>query len=105
VRRLIKSLLVGLASEIHECGDGTEALAAYNCQRPDFVLMDIQMKVMDGITATRRIREADPTARIIIVSDYDQPDLQEAADKAGACGYVIKENLSDLIRMLKNCGR
>ena len=101
VRRLIKSMVAGLAVEITECSDGAEALAAYTCHRPDFVLMDIQTGLVDGITATARIRAADPAARIIMVTDYDQPDLREAAAKAGACAYVVKENLLELVPLLQ----
>lgn len=100
VRRLIRSMVAGLAGKIHDCSDGADALAAYTRHRPDFVLMDIQMRVMDGITATQRIKAADPAARIIIVTDYDQDDLREAAQQAGACGYVAKENLPELVRLL-----
>ena len=101
MRRLLKSLLGDLVSAVWECSDGAEVLAAYNHHRPDFVLMDIQMKLMDGITATRRIKAADPAARIIIVTDYDQADLREAARQAGACAFVAKENLLELVRFLQ----
>jgi two-component system response regulator DegU len=101
MRRLIREIVSGLADEIHECSDGSEALATYNSHRPDFVLMDIQMGLLDGITATRQIKAADPAARIIIVTDYDQPDLREAARQAGACAYVVKENLLELVRHLQ----
>ncbi|HEV2381080.1 MAG TPA: response regulator [Terriglobia bacterium] len=101
VRRLIKSMVAGLACEVQECGDGAEALPVYNVHRPDFVLMDIQMGRTDGITTTRRIKEADPPARIIIVTDDDQADLREAARRAGACAYVVKENLLELVRLLQ----
>jgi CheY-like chemotaxis protein len=85
VRHLIKSVVAGLAGKIYECSDGADALAAYNCHHPDFVLMDIKMGTTDGITATRWIKAADPAARIIIVTDYDQLDLREAVREAGAC--------------------
>jgi DNA-binding NarL/FixJ family response regulator len=62
--------------------------------------MDIQMAVMDGLTATRRIRAVDPAARVIMVTDHDQSDLREAARQAGACGYVVKDNLPELIGLL-----
>jgi CheY-like chemotaxis protein len=101
VRRVIRSLVSSVAGEICECADAAEALALYNLQRPDFVLMDIQMEGMDGITSTRQIKATDPTARVIIVTDYDQPDLREAAAQAGACGYVLKENLLELVRRLE----
>jgi CheY-like chemotaxis protein len=93
VRGLIRRALAGLGAEFVECGDGAEAVAAYAAEGPDFVLMDIEMPAMDGITATRRIIAADPSARIIILTNHDQPSLREAARVAGACGYVLKENL------------
>jgi two-component system NarL family response regulator len=73
--------------------DGTEAVAAYKAQRSDFVLMDIEMPVLDGITATQQIIAADPSARVIILTNHDQPSLREAAKAAGACRYALKENL------------
>ena len=101
VRRVIRSLVAKVAGEIRECADGAEARALYNLQWPDFVLMDIQMSTLDGIAATQQIRAADPAARVIMVTDYDQPDLREAARQAGACAYVLKENLPELVGLLE----
>jgi len=100
VRRLIRSILQRLADEIYECGDGADALSAYIAQRPDVVLMDIRMREVDGIQATTQIRAVDPAARILIVTDYDDKDLRHASMRAGACGYVLKDNLLDLVRLL-----
>ena len=102
IRRLIRSIVENLAEEVHECEDGAEAFAAYIAHRPDFVLMDIAMKVVDGITATRLIKAADASAMIIIVTNYDDADLREAASIAGAWGYVLKENLLELRRLLES---
>jgi two-component system response regulator DesR len=101
VRGVIRSLVARVAGEICECADGAKVLALYKLEQPDFVLMDIQMEGMDGITATRQIKATDPTARVIIVTNYDQPELQEAAGQAGAWGYVLKENLLELVRLLE----
>jgi DNA-binding NarL/FixJ family response regulator len=101
VRKVIRNLVARVASEICECADGAEVLALFRREQPDFVLMDIQMKGVDGITATRQLKAVDPTARVIIVTDYDQPDLREAAYQAGAFRYVSKENLLELVRLLK----
>jgi two-component system response regulator DegU len=102
MRRMLKSLLADLASVIHECADGAEALAVYAARRPDWVLMDIAMKDLDGISATRQIKAAYPDARIIIVTGYDEADLRQAAREAGACGYVLKENLLELRQRLQS---
>lgn len=99
VRRMIRGIVAGVGMEIDECADGAQALAAYVAHHPDWVLMDIAMKDVDGIAATREIRAQDPAAKIIIVTSYDGADLREAAREAGARGYVLKENLLD-VRLL-----
>lgn len=100
IRRMIKSLVKGMITDVYECSDGSEALDAYTRHHPDWVLMDIEMKQMDGITATRQIMAAFPEARIVIVSNHDSEDLRQAASDAGACGYVVKENLIEVRRIL-----
>ena len=100
MRRMLKSMVADLASDVRECSDGSEALAAYTAHHPDWVLMDIAMKDVDGISATRQIKAVYPEARIIIVTSYDEVELREAARVAGACGYVLKENLSALHELI-----
>src|SRR5262249_8267864 len=100
MRRVIRRLISGLAAEIVECTDGDEALAVYARTHPDWVLMDIEMAGLDGITATRLITEAFPDGRIIIVTNHNDEPLRVAAREAGACGFVLKENLLDLQRLL-----
>ena len=101
VRRMIKSIVGNLVEEVYECTDGSEALAAYSTHHPSYVLMDIAMGQMDGIAATRQIIKADPLAKVIIVTNYDEADLREAAQLAGASGYVLKENLFDVRQFLQ----
>ena len=101
VRRVIRSIVAALAEDIFECEDGLQALAAYHAHRPDFVLMDVAMNGLDGIAATRQIRATDPDAKVIIVTNYDEADLREAARAAGACDYVLKEDLLTLRQLLR----
>jgi two-component system response regulator DegU len=101
-RHLIKMVVADLADEVNECADGDEALAAYGARRPDWVLMDLQMARMGGLEATRRLIAADRTARVLIVTDYDDEHWRAAASEAGACGYVLKENLLDIRRMVES---
>ncbi len=96
IRRLLRRTLGDTASAIWECDDGSGALAAYEEHRPDIVLMDMRMHLVDGLTATRQIRGYDPSARIIVVTDYEDEDLKMAALDAGAREYVLKHAISDL---------
>ena len=58
--------------------------------------MDLMMPGVDGLTATSQIVSSFPVAKIIIVTSHDSDALREKASNAGAIGYVLKENLSDL---------
>jgi len=100
MRRLLRVLLKEEAEQIHECADGAEAYAAYESHFPDWVLMDIRMQKVDGITATRQITSVWPTARVMMVTDYDDAKLREEARLAGATEYVTKENLFEIKRVL-----
>lgn len=100
VRRTIRSLLRKVAGEFHECSDGDEAVDAYARFRPDWVVMDVEMERIDGITATRWIVAGFPDAKIAIVTNYDEPALRTAAREAGARAYVLKENLLALSRIV-----
>ena len=100
MRDLIKSFVREFADEIYECADGSEVFAAYREHHPDWVLMDIEMEQMDGITASRQLVQSYPAARIVIVTKYDDEEMRREARKAGARGYVLKENLSALLDIL-----
>jgi CheY-like chemotaxis protein len=102
IRRLLRRAMLDTASDVWECSDGAEALAVYTDHRPDVVLMDIRMPRMDGLTATRQIRQFHPAARVVVVTDYDDEDLRKAASEAGACGYALKQNLTDIAGLIRN---
>jgi DNA-binding NarL/FixJ family response regulator len=95
MRRCIKESLTS-AVEIVECWDGGEAIAAFAKHQPDWVLMDIEMKPVDGLAAARQIRIDWPKAKIIFVTSYDQPRYREAASQLKAEGYVLKDNLEQI---------
>lgn len=71
--------------------DGRAALIETLARRPDVVLTDLRMPVMDGIALTRRIREEAPETRVVVLTAYDDDDNLFAALKAGAIGYVLKD--------------
>ena len=91
-RRIIRDMLAPTDYEIIEAEDGEQALAAVAKQRPDLILMDIQLPIMDGYTATRRIK-ADPKLRsipIIAVTSYALSGEEKKARDAGCDDYVPK---------------
>lgn len=99
MRRLIRSV-VGAVAEVFECEDGAEALPLYEQHQPDWVLMDIRMQRLNGLEATRRILASHADARIVIITNYNDARLRETARAAGACGYVLKEDLSVLKQII-----
>jgi two-component system cell cycle response regulator DivK len=91
-RRIIRDMLGPTDYEIIEAENGEQALAAIAKQRPDLILMDIQLPIMDGYTATRRIK-ADPalrSIRIIAVTSYALNGEEQIARAAGCDDYVPK---------------
>jgi CheY-like chemotaxis protein len=101
VRRMLRRAVERLATEIHECEDGDDAIKAYAEQLPDLVLMDIYMPRMDGLIATRQIRKLHPAARVLVVTAYEDEELRAAAREAGACGYVLKDKLIELPQFIR----
>ncbi len=100
MRQMLRQTVAGLASAVDEASDGAEAVRLYTAHQPDWVLMDLRMEPMNGLQATAQILGCFPEARIIIVSQYDDPELRAEAARAGACAYVLKENLDQLTAIL-----
>jgi two-component system, NarL family, invasion response regulator UvrY len=76
-----------------EATNGAEAIHLVERIRPELVLMDINMPVVDGIEATRRIAATHPDTAVILCSTYDATDLPPAVSDCGAIGYISKERL------------
>jgi DNA-binding NarL/FixJ family response regulator len=86
--------LVGAAGDMEVVGsaaDGTEAVALARAERPDVVLMDLQMPGMDGVAATRAILGDDPAAQVVILTSYSDGARIIGALDAGAVGYLLKD--------------
>ncbi|HET9673293.1 MAG TPA: response regulator transcription factor [Gaiellaceae bacterium] len=74
--------------------DGREAVELWQERRPDLTLMDIAMPVLDGIAATREIRELDDTACILMLTGSNARSDVDLARQAGAAGYVTKDRIA-----------
>ncbi len=110
MRQMLSQIVAGLADSVYEAADGAQAIALCATERPDWVLMDLRMRPVDGLHATAEIKARLPETRVIIVSQYDEAELRAKAVRAGACAYVLKENLQELPEILtenrpgNNCG-
>ena len=80
---------------VGEAGNGLEALSAADSLRPNVVLMDLRMPVLDGVAATRRLLAAHPATRVIVVTTFDDDELVFDGLRAGAIGYLLKDVSSD----------
>lgn len=87
-----------------EAGDGEAAVAAARRLRPDVVLMDIRMPVLDGIEATRRIVGPQPDTRVLILTTFGLDEYVYEALRAGASGFMLKdappEDIVDAVRIV-----
>jgi DNA-binding NarL/FixJ family response regulator len=80
---------------VGEAGNGAEALERAAVLRPDVVLMDLHMPVLDGIGATRRLQVEHPDIRVLALTTFDDDEEVFAALRAGAVGYLLKDVSSD----------
>lgn len=96
MRRLLRDLVQDLAEAIYECDNGAEASSAYARHQPDWVLMDLKLPGLDGLAATRQIMTQAPGTHVVIVTEFDEPQLRQRAWEAGACAYVLKDELAEL---------
>jgi two-component system cell cycle response regulator DivK len=91
-RQILRDLLGSVGYEMDEAENGEQALAAVKARRPDLILMDIQLPVLDGYEATRRIK-ADPQLKsipIIVVTSYALSGDEAKARASGCDAYVTK---------------
>ncbi len=96
MRALIRTLLAGVAEQFVECQDGQEAVAVFEWERPDWAVMDVVMKQMDGVTATRLIRSQFPESKVLVMTQHQNPKLRLRAEEAGSTGFLLKDDLMQL---------
>lgn len=88
---------------VGEAGNGAEALRLARSLLPLVVLMDLQMPVLDGVAATRRLHEEQPNCRVIVLTTFDDDEMVFDGLRAGAVGYLLNdapsEKLAEAIRV------
>lgn len=87
---------------VAECGDGSEVPAALAAHDVDVVLMDLRMREVDGITATRRLAEQEDAPPVLVLTTFDDDEMLSGALRAGAAGFLLKDSSADdLIRAVR----
>jgi len=88
---------------VGEAGNGEEAITLARSLLPSVVLMDLQMPVLDGVAATRRLHEEQPNSRVIVLTTFDDDEMVFDGLRAGAVGYLLKdassEKLAEAVRV------
>lgn len=91
---------------VAEAGNGEEALRQAAKAVPDVVLMDLQMPVLDGVAATRRLRAELPEAKVIVLTTFDNDEYVFEGLRAGAVGYLLKDAPSEkLVEAIRAAAR
>ncbi|HEY2443157.1 MAG TPA: response regulator transcription factor [Streptosporangiaceae bacterium] len=86
-------------SIVAECADGADVPSALGGRQVDVVVMDLRMKHVDGIEATRRLRAAADAPPVLVLTTFDDDELLSAALRAGAAGFILKDSpAEDLVR-------
>ena len=87
---------------VGECADGAEVPAAVAEHSPDVVVMDLRMRDVDGIEATRRLQRRDNAPPVLVLTTFDDDELLSGALRAGAAGFLLKDSpAEDLIRAVR----
>ena len=89
-RRSTRRILEGAGYLVVEAEDGFSALEQYTIEKPDVVLLDLVMKGMYGLEVLTKLRELDPTARVIVVTADIQTSSRDMVQAAGAAGFISK---------------
>ena len=82
---------------VGEAADGAEAVSAASKLKPDVMVMDYEMPIMDGVEATRVITESGLATRVIMLSIYDTVAVKQAAANAGVSAFVCKQEPSEIL--------
>ena len=107
IRQFVKALLTTMHCEVvAEAENGAEAVTAYAATRPDFVLLDVNMPVKDGLAALREIKAADHSAIVIMLTSLSDMATIQSALESGASNYLRKDTpVTEMRRLLTETWR
>ena len=102
LRQTVRQMFEGLDVTILEASSGEEAVEVSAADHPDWIIMDMRMPGMGGIKATEAIRLLDAKARIIVMSQFSEPEYRDQARRAGALDFVNKEDMAHLVEIIRS---
>ncbi len=102
MKKFLRAMVADLDALVVECADGAEACRLYEQHSPNWVLMDVSMRIMDGLKATRQIVSRCPSAKVIIITNHNDAATRARAFEAGAYGFVVKDDLFPLRPLISN---
>lgn len=89
---------------VTEADSGEAALRCFATERPDWIVMDLRMPGMGGLKATEAIHQLDPQVRIVVMSQFNEPEYVEQARRMGAIEFINKEDMPRLRQMIQTGG-
>ena len=102
-RRRARAILEDAGYEVLEATDGMSALERYFVAKPDIVLLDLVMQGMYGLDVLAKLREMDPSARVIVVSADVQTSSHDLSTAAGAVGFLVKPlDADEILRLIRS---
>lgn len=101
-RRFARAALESVGFQCAEASDGAEAVAVAARLQPTWILMDIEMRPMDGLTALAHIAVDQPDTRVIMMSQYDGDAFRAESLRLGATAFLPKQDLNDLTALMQS---
>ena len=101
LRRLLRAVLSNSDAEICECVEGTEAVSLSALERPDWIVLDVNLARADGLQVLAKLHTTNPPAQVILITDEESPPLRARALAAGATQLLHKESLLALPPLLR----
>lgn len=108
IRKGLEAMLLSYPDLEHvaSASSGEQVVALCEQTRPDVILMDLAMPGMSGVEATRAVRAAVDGTRVLVLTNYDEANLVQAALEAGACGYLLKNvSVNELVDAIRKAHR
>ncbi len=102
MRKMIRRLIEDLDPEIVECADGAESIRLFEKYRPNWILMDIGLPRLNGLSAMKEILARDSSARVIVITEHDDDATSRYAFESGAIGFFGKSDLRQLRKLISN---